>query len=327
MCESEGLKAEIVRLRKKLAKLAFREKQLELIVKSTGLGIWDWNVQTGKTWFNERWAEIIGYTLDELQPVSIKTWMTFAHPDDLEESNRLLQEHWAGNTDYYIFESRMRHKNGEWVWVYDQGQVIEWTHDGAPKRMIGTHLDITEKRRYLAKLDDLNAQLLALTHTDPLTNIANRRAYDERLNYEIAAAGRSGQPLSLLVIDIDDFKAYNDHYGHEKGDNALVRIAEAIQQALPRTTDFVARYGGEEFVVLLQSTGQEGAARVAKRILKNVRTKHIRHDYSTGTGEMTVSIGIATQYPEISGLFEQADRAMYCAKQSGKHRFAVYTPA
>lgn len=84
----------------------------ELVIKGTRIGVWDWNIQTGETYFNERWAEIIGYTLNELEPVSIETWLKFAHPDDLEESNLLIQEHFEGKTEYYDFQSRMRHKNG-----------------------------------------------------------------------------------------------------------------------------------------------------------------------------------------------------------------------
>jgi PAS domain S-box-containing protein len=144
--EVEQLQSQVEVLKMEISKLKDNEQQLELVIKSTGVGIWDWYVQTGKTIFNARWANIIGYTLEELSPVSIETWMEHAHPDDLEESGRLLEEHWAGGTEYYIFESRMKHKDGHWVWVYDTGQVIEWESNGAPKRMIGTHLDVSEKK-------------------------------------------------------------------------------------------------------------------------------------------------------------------------------------
>jgi len=115
------LKSQIKILKSQVATLKDHEKQLELVIKSTGVGIWDWYVQTGLVTFNERWANIIGYTLAEISPVSIDTWVKFAHPDDLNESNRLLNEHWAGKTEYYSFESRMKHKNGHWVWVLDTG--------------------------------------------------------------------------------------------------------------------------------------------------------------------------------------------------------------
>lgn len=100
-------------------------------------------MQTGETNFNERWAEIIGYTLKELQPVSIETWKKFAHPDDLEKSNSLLQKHFMNQTEYYNFEIRMKHKNGNWIWVLDTGKVIEWSGDGRPIKMFGTHTDVS----------------------------------------------------------------------------------------------------------------------------------------------------------------------------------------
>src|SRR5690606_11843501 len=125
--------------------LAESRQQLELVIDSTGVGIWDWDIPSGATHFNERWAEIIGYRLDELQPVSIATWQTFAHPDDLARSGERLEAHWRGETVRYHFRSRMRHKDGHWVWVLDTGRVVEWLPDGRPKRMVGTHLDISEQ--------------------------------------------------------------------------------------------------------------------------------------------------------------------------------------
>jgi PAS domain S-box-containing protein len=121
--------------------------KFEGFIKGTNVGTWEWNVQTGETTFNERWAEIIGYTLDELAPVSIDTWMKYAHPDDLKRSGKLLEKHFKGEIDYYEFESRMKHKNGEWIWVLDRGKVAKWDEEGKPLIMLGTHQDITYRKR------------------------------------------------------------------------------------------------------------------------------------------------------------------------------------
>ena len=118
----------------------------ELVIEGTRIGVWDWNIQTGETIFNERWAEILGYRIEELQPISIETWMRFAHPEDLQRSNELLQQHFIGETEYYDFESRMKHKDGHWVWVHDRGKVFEWDDEGSPLRMCGSHIDITEQK-------------------------------------------------------------------------------------------------------------------------------------------------------------------------------------
>jgi PAS domain S-box-containing protein len=120
---------------------------LESIIEGTRAGTWEWNVQTGEAVFNDIWARIIGYTLDELSPISIKTWSLFAHPDDLKASGELLSRHFAGELPYYDFESRMRHKDGHWIWVHDRGKVVTWTADGKPLRMFGTHQDVTERKR------------------------------------------------------------------------------------------------------------------------------------------------------------------------------------
>ena len=119
------------------------EERLASIIEGTSIGTWEWNIQSGETVFNERWAEIVGYTLAELAPVNIRTWMELVHPDDLRRSNELLQEVFAGHHPHYDTECRMKHKDGTWVWVHDRGKVVAWTEDGRPLLMVGTHADIT----------------------------------------------------------------------------------------------------------------------------------------------------------------------------------------
>jgi PAS domain S-box-containing protein len=124
-----------------------QKERLSNIIEGTNAGTWEWNVQTGETVFNRKWAQIIGYTLNELEPVSIETWMEHTHPDDLEKSRALLEKHFRGETDYYQCELRMRHKQGHWVWILDRGKVFEWSEDGSPLRMFGMHQNITERKQ------------------------------------------------------------------------------------------------------------------------------------------------------------------------------------
>ena len=126
--------------------------RVENILRGTNVGHWEWNIQTGETVFNERWAEIVGYTLEELQPISIDTWMKFSHPDDLKESERRLNLCFEKKEEFYEAEVRMKHKDGHWVWVYDRGKVFEWTEDGKPLMMYGTHQDITKRKQYEEQL-------------------------------------------------------------------------------------------------------------------------------------------------------------------------------
>jgi diguanylate cyclase (GGDEF)-like protein/PAS domain S-box-containing protein len=125
---------------------AIERFRLQSVIEGTHVGTWEWNIQTGETVFNERWAEMLGYRLDELAPVSINTWTRFVHEDDLKRSEQLLKRHFRGELPYYRCEARMRHRDGHWIWVLDRGQVTEWTEQGAPLRMYGTHQDISEQK-------------------------------------------------------------------------------------------------------------------------------------------------------------------------------------
>lgn len=134
------------------AQLAEIGERLTGIIKGTNAGTWEWNVQTGETIFNERWAEIIGYTLAELKPNSIESWRQLTHPEDLLKSEELLTQHFRGELDYYECEARMKHKNGSWVWVLDRGRVVSWQADGQPLMMMGTHQEITQRKAAEAAL-------------------------------------------------------------------------------------------------------------------------------------------------------------------------------
>ncbi|HNB37014.1 MAG TPA: PAS domain S-box protein, partial [Anaerolineales bacterium] len=173
--------------------------RLEMALEGAKAGMWDWNVQSGETVFNERWAEIVGYSLTELEPVSIKTWAELCHPDDLKRSNELLQKHFAGETEFYTCETRMRHKNGSWMWVLDQGRVMEWDEGGKPVRMFGTHLDSTDQKR-----EELYTQVVLR-----LTNLAYESINMEELMCSMLeeAEGLTNSQISFFhFVDEDQNK-------------------------------------------------------------------------------------------------------------------------
>ena len=128
-------------------KFANERIRLNNIIDGTQAATWEWNVQTGETVLNERWAEIVGYTLEELSPVTIKTWISLVHPDDQVVSKDLAERHFSGELQIYDCECRMRHKDGRWVWVHDRGSVVTWSEDGTPLMMFGTHMDITGRKK------------------------------------------------------------------------------------------------------------------------------------------------------------------------------------
>ncbi|MDF1584638.1 MAG: diguanylate cyclase [Methyloprofundus sp.] len=193
------------------------------------------------------------------------------------------------------------------------------------KSKLKQHVQHTQHRT--AKLKKENNHLRRLSEIDSLTKIANRRVYENRLLQEITSAKRTAQPLALLMIDIDNFKEYNDIYGHAAGDFALKWVAETVAKVLPRQTDLVARYGGEEFVVLLPATNNQGAFLVAENIRKTIQALKIKHEYSTAANVLTVSIGVSSlQGNDLNevDLFKQADIALYSAKNKGRNQCEAY---
>jgi diguanylate cyclase (GGDEF)-like protein/PAS domain S-box-containing protein len=291
-------------------------RRLANVIESSRLGTWEWNVQTGETAFNERWAEIIGYGLSELAPVSIETWERFAHPDDLAESGRLLEAHFRGETPFYEIESRMRHKNGGWVWVLDRGKVIEWQADGKPLRMFGSHADITETKALQAKVAELAIR-------DPLTELYNRRFVFDRLKTIVLEYARSRRDFSVAILDLDHFKSVNDAWGHQAGDFILKEFA-AIVATSARQYDVVGRYGGEEFIVLAPGAAAPDMKAYLDRVLETVRARVF--EWKEGPIRLTFSAGLATATEftatelTVEAIVALADTRLYGAKESGRNR-------
>ena len=187
----------------------------------------------------------------------------------------------------------------------------------------GLESRVSERTRALELAND---ELERIATLDGLTHIANRRRFDLVLQQEWRRCLRERIPMSLLMLDVDDFKAYNDEYGHQAGDDVLIRIAAVCNAAMKRSTDTAARYGGEEFAVILAHTDAEGAMRVAEAIAQGVRDLGITHRRATAAPIVTVSIGIATMMPDVresaGGLVGAADHALYAAKRAGRNRIS-----
>ncbi|MGE6802521.1 PAS domain-containing protein, partial [Pseudomonas hunanensis] len=163
--DENGKPVRMLGIHNDITSLKNNEFKYKSSIEGTNLGTWEWNIQTGATVFNERWAEIVGYTLAELAPISIETWMNLAHPDDLEESSKRLNACYEKKQEFYEFEARMKHKNGHWVWVYVHGKVFEWTEDGKPLWMYYTHQDITQRKLKEEKHNRLSERLFIATNT------------------------------------------------------------------------------------------------------------------------------------------------------------------
>ncbi len=282
------------------------------------------------TMWNKAAEKISGYSEKEVLGHA-KIW-ELLYPDEKYRTsiyNKALEVIRQGE-ELTDFETTILCKDGN-------NRTLSWnTHDMKDKSgevigSIAVARDVTElhasenKLKLLTlELEQSNKRLLQLSYLDQLTNIPNRRAYEEKITHEIETANRSGKPLSLLMIDIDHFKEYNDIYGHENGDVALYRVANQIRSTLPRKTDFLARYGGEEIVVILPFTSLDHATIVAEKIILDIRNLHIQHSFSTFNEILTVSIGVASTDTGIDNLLSHADLALYKAKEYGRNNFQTH---
>ena len=203
----------------------------------------------------------------------------------------------------------------------DAGPIYD--ADGKLLAVIETLRDMTDHRRAQTALEQLATR-------DGLTGIANRRSFDEKLGNEWKRERRDLRTLSLLMIDVDHFKRFNDTYGHQAGDHCLQQIAKVLEEVVLRPGDLVARYGGEEFAVILSATDAMGAGIVANRILERVTELAIPHSGGEG-GHVSLSIGIATSLPQPDmtreSLITSADAALYKAKHAGRNRFVLDSAA
>ena len=247
------------------------------------------------------------------------------HPADVAEVEMAMRALRAGSEGGTL-EYRERKRDGEYFWVEGSLRVYRDPATGRPIGFLNLVRDISERKRSEEHLQSAYRAMESLVVVDALTGIANRRRFDEALANEWRRALRDGDKLSLLLIDADHFKRYNDTYGHVRGDSCLKQIAEAAMDVVLRPGDLVARYGGEEFAVVLPGTDETGAKAVAEDICQAVRNRHLPHEGNT-PGIVTVSVGCATVIPSRGkspqDLIESADQALYRAKGRGRNRVVV----
>jgi diguanylate cyclase (GGDEF)-like protein/PAS domain S-box-containing protein len=306
------------------AEAALREKSAEIdrffLVSLDLLAIADFDGRFVK--LNPAWQQTLGYPLAELEG---RRFIELVHPDDRAATLAATAALAVGER-VADFTNRYRAADGGY-------RYIEWHSVSVPEvgQIYGAARDVTEQRLTQEKMRELNDRLLAqaeLLHAqaylDGLTGVANRRRFDEALAAEWRRCRREGVPLALLMIDIDQFKRFNDRYGHQAGDEALKAVAAALRMGLGRSSDMVARYGGEEFVCLLPDSDPAGAVVVGEALRAAVERLGIAHDDSSVASVVTVSVGVAAWIPDGDAdperLLAAADAALYAAKQGGRNR-------
>ncbi len=419
-----------------------QKERLELVLTGTDLGLWDWNPQTNNVVFDERWANMLGYTLSEINP-SLESWESKVHPDDIAKCFEDIQSHIDGKTNFYSNIHRMMHKDGKWRYILDRGKIALRDEKGNPVRFTGTHTDIThikdveirlqKKQKKIDKYVDIidenvitsstnlngtitytskafcsisgysKKELLGNKHnivkhpdmnkkiyddlwktitqgktwkgelknqrkdgssywvevtissiyndknkkigytsirhditdkkriekisiTDGLTNIYNRRHFNEVFPKVINSAKRDNKYIFFSIIDIDYFKQYNDTYGHQMGDTVLIKVAKSIKNSLHRADDYCFRIGGEEFGVLLKCDSADKAIKLSNSIRENIENLQIEHKKNTTSPYVTISMGLicknANDINNIDELYKKTDILLYRAKSSGRNQVA-----
>ena len=306
----------------KRSKLASgRDEALRLLAESSGDAIFRFGPDGKARYISPSVERLFGYTPQEIYAMGgTSASNSFVHEEDLPLVAGAIRRHFAGDLPEVKLEFRVNNRDGTIRWVETNCSTVADPKSGVVTDIIFTMRDISEKKA-------LQEQLAAEARTDGLTGVANRRAFDEVLDREWRRAMRDGSSLSLLILDVDHFKAFNDANGHQVGDDCLRTVAQTIATSVQRAGDLVARYGGEEFAVILAGTERHEAVAVAQRICTAVRGLRLPHPSSPDGPNLTISVGAATamataggtlKMPE--GLLQAADLALYKAKSNGRNR-------
>jgi diguanylate cyclase (GGDEF)-like protein/PAS domain S-box-containing protein len=264
--------------------------------------------------------QVLGWRQDSWKTVN--DWASRIHEEDRQKTVDFCVAQSQQGVDHEA-DYRALTADGEYVWIRDVVHVVRLP-DGSPEALVGFMFDISERKKAEDKILQLQKELEALSYQDSLTQVANRRMFDTILDMEWTKARVTAQPLSLVLLDIDFFKAYNDRHGHPQGDICLRQVAKVLDEAASRTRDLCARLGGEEFALLLPATGALAALDVARRCRKLLAQVAIPHGGSLASDFVTCSMGVGTIVPGAQdtarAFIESVDRRLYQAKQGGRDR-------
>ncbi|TKJ56586.1 diguanylate cyclase [Pseudomonas sp. CFBP13506] len=311
---------------------------LHTILELSSDGIWDWNANTGFVYRNPGWYEMLGYPRHALDN-NVFTWENVIHPDDYNQVMTVFDDYINRRAPQYQTEYRCRKKDGSYLWIEDRGYVVARNPDGSVARMVGALRDIQLRKYSIEQLERRNQSLEALVaertlelsrvnqqlqlqvdenrvlaERDALTLVANRYRLEKVLLQECERAQRFHLPLSLIAMDVDDFKPINDRHGHGVGDQTLVQVVERLESCV-RQGDLLARWGGDEFMVVLPESSLETAKALAETICQSLRTHRITDDV-----KVTLSLGVVERQVNEApaALIARADQALYRAKAAGK---------
>ena len=293
------------------------QTRLDLFIGQATAAMWDLDIVRGLLSWESQAAEVLGVAVTEV-PASVQELaLVVASTDQAGVSSAFTQLLATGATEVGMrvgSDSGARH-------LSLRGKVLDRDRRGRPTRAVGLVLDVTTEKA-------MEEQMLRMIMSDALTGVANRRAFDQALRGHWRRCTREAQPVAVLMIDIDNFKRFNDTFGHLVGDEVLCAVARALDSGIRQDDDFLARFGGEEFAVVLPGATREIALATAQRLVRAVRAVTVRQaaDWS-----LSVSIGVAGWHPgedpiKSGDALAHADHALYAAKGAGKNQATAYQP-
>ncbi|MBI9089317.1 MAG: diguanylate cyclase [Desulfobacterium sp.] len=303
------------------ASLIEQEQVLSDISGFAPIGIYHVNLDGEITSANPEFAWMMGYETADAVTEQITDFATQAFYD-VEKAEEFMFGVYEAE-EVTRFRCRLKRKDNSFVWTLCYAKIT-WNASGRINGFNGFSIDISETVRAEEGLKNANKRLQMLSVVDGLTQVPNRRKFDEYLASEWKRHYRNQHPMSLIMCDIDFFKLYNDNYGHQAGDDCLKKVAMAVKNCVHRSTDLVARYGGEEFAVVLPNTDAKGAMIVCEKVRTVVENLHLEHKKSTVCDYVTLSLGVATMLPDdnnsADGLVGLADEGLYEAKENGRNQ-------
>ena len=286
------------------------EEKLSYTLKATNDGIWDRNLESGRLYLSDRYYQMLGYNPGEIT-IAQKGFEELLHQEDKEQVLQKMQECIEGKTKDYSAEFRIKTKSGKWKWILGRGNVVSRDFSGKAIRFLGTHVDISQRKKTEEKLEKL-------ARIDSLTNCYNRGYGLELLDRQIKLSHRSKSPILLAFLDIDEFKLINDNFGHDEGDIVLKEVVKLFKSTL-REVDIICRMGGDEFLLIFPDNSPKDASLIRERLNKNltklnqILKKPYKIDFSIGLSEYNPDNPLA-----MDELIKIADKKMYEDKKDKK---------
>lgn len=291
------------------------QTRLDLVIGQATAALWDWDIVRDILTWESQAAEVLAVTAEAV-PSTLADLADAVDPADRADlTTAFAQLMSGGSTEVSVrvnAEGSVRH-------LSLRGKILDRDRRGRPTRAVGLILDVTTEKA-------MEEQMLRMIMSDPLTGVPNRRAFDQALRIKWRQCTRDGTPISIMMIDIDNFKKFNDTFGHLVGDEVLCAVARALSNTVRQEHDTLARFGGEEFSVVLPGTDRTAALAAANRLVAAVQVVTVRQ---AADWQLSVSIGCSTWQPgedktKSGDALAHADQALYAAKKSGKNRAASY---